>query len=167
MELRQIKELMAAMARTGTKRLCIKQENFEIELERERHVEKIRVEAPSEFIEAEPNALFAPGRSSQQKTTDIPASLHSPLEAAEVAKEEIEGVFITSPMVGTFYSATGSEEPAFVKVGEKITKDTVVCIIEAMKVMNEVKAGVEGTVLEVFVENSHPVEFGTKLFKIS
>ncbi|MGA8165525.1 MAG: acetyl-CoA carboxylase biotin carboxyl carrier protein [Waddliaceae bacterium] len=165
MELRQIKELMAAMARTGTKQLRIKEKDFELELERERHVEK--GEAPAEASELEQQLPYVPGRPSQLKAIDIPPSFHPPRERAGDGREESEGVYIRSPMVGTFYSAPGAEEPELVKVGEKIGKDTVVCIIEAMKVMNEVKAGVEGTVEEILVENSHPVEFGTKLFKIS
>ena len=69
-------------------------------------------------------------------------------------------------MVGTFYSSPSPDDAAFVSVGDKVTADTVVCIIEAMKVMNEVKAGVTGTVEQVMLENSHPVEFGSKLLRI-
>ncbi|MGE3715728.1 MAG: acetyl-CoA carboxylase biotin carboxyl carrier protein subunit, partial [Simkaniaceae bacterium] len=72
----------------------------------------------------------------------------------------------TSPMVGTFYASPSPDDEALVKVGDTVTEDTVVCIIEAMKVMNEVKAGKKGTVAEVFIESAHPVEFGTKLFRI-
>ncbi len=74
------------------------------------------------------------------------------------------GKSIDSPMVGTFYASPSPEDPPFVKVGDTVTPDSVVCIIEAMKVMNEVKAGVSGTVREVLAENASPVEFGTKLF---
>ena len=93
--------------------------------------------------------------------------MQSPVEQPEGAAAAQNGQFVSSPMVGTFYTSPGPDEPAFVKVGDRIEKDTVVCIIEAMKVMNEVKAGVEGTLQEVYVENSYPVEFGTKLFRIS
>ncbi len=58
------------------------------------------------------------------------------------------------------------DDPYFVKVGDKVSEDTLVCIVEAMKVMNEVKAGVSGTVAEICLENGYPVEFGTKLFRI-
>jgi len=73
---------------------------------------------------------------------------------------------IKSPMVGTFYSAPSPESPAFISVGQEITPDTVVCIIEAMKVMNEIKAEVAGTVAEVCAENGKPVQFGQALFRI-
>ena len=71
-----------------------------------------------------------------------------------------------SPMVGTFYSSPSPDDPPFVNVGDEVKKDTVVCIIEAMKVMNEVKAGKSGKIKKVFVDNAHPVEFGTQLFLI-
>jgi acetyl-CoA carboxylase biotin carboxyl carrier protein len=83
--------------------------------------------------------------------------------AAEAPKNTRD---ITSPMVGTFYGAPSPESPAFVKVGQKINEDTVVCIIEAMKVMNEIKAELKGTVVEVVAENGKPVQFGDVLIRV-
>lgn len=77
-----------------------------------------------------------------------------------------DGPAVVSPMVGTFYTSSDTENPAFVQVGDSIGPDTVVCIIEAMKVFNEVKAGVSGVIERVLVENAEPVEFGQKLFAI-
>jgi len=73
---------------------------------------------------------------------------------------------VESPMVGTFYTASDPDSPPFVQVGDTIGPDTVVCIIEAMKVFNEVKAGVAGVIERVLVENAEPVEFGQKLFSV-
>jgi acetyl-CoA carboxylase biotin carboxyl carrier protein len=73
---------------------------------------------------------------------------------------------ITSPMVGTFYRAASPDAAAFVDVGTKVNEDTVVCIIEAMKVMNEIKAETSGVITEVAAENSKPVQFGQVLFKV-
>jgi acetyl-CoA carboxylase biotin carboxyl carrier protein len=73
---------------------------------------------------------------------------------------------ITSPMVGTFYRAASPEAPLFVDVGQEVNEDTVVCIIEAMKVMNEIKAEVSGVIVEVVAENGKPVQFGQALFKV-
>ncbi len=73
---------------------------------------------------------------------------------------------IKSPMVGTFYRSPTPEAAAYVEVGQTVKEDTVVCIIEAMKVMNEIKAEVSGVITEVLVENAKPVEFGKPLFKI-
>ena len=73
---------------------------------------------------------------------------------------------ITSPMVGTFYTTPSPESAAFVSVGQEVTEDTVVCIIEAMKVMNEIKAEVRGVIAEVVAENGKPVQFGQALFRV-
>lgn len=73
---------------------------------------------------------------------------------------------IKSPMVGTFYSAPSPESPPYVKVGDKIKGDTVVCIVEAMKLMNEIEAEVTGEIVEVLVENGQLVEYGQELFLV-
>ena len=74
--------------------------------------------------------------------------------------------YITSPMVGTFYRAPAPEAPPYVEIGKAVEEDTVVCIIEAMKVMNEIKAETKGVITEVLADNSKPVEFGQKLFVV-
>tara|TARA_Y100001970_G_C14251287_1_gene872090 strand:- start:3087 stop:3530 length:444 start_codon:yes stop_codon:yes gene_type:complete len=84
----------------------------------------------------------------------------------ESGNEQV-GDQITSPMVGTFYTASSPGAEAFVKVGDKINEGDVVCIVEAMKMMNEIKSDFSGTVSKILVENSDPVEFGQPLFLIS
>src|SRR5260370_36890282 len=83
--------------------------------------------------------------------------------APMAATGEIE---IKSPMIGTFYRAPSPEAANYVEVGAEVNADTVVCIIEAMKVMNEIKAEVKGVVTQILVENARPVEFGQPRFKI-
>ncbi len=78
----------------------------------------------------------------------------------------IDGKAIDSPMVGTFYTKPNPETPAFVKIGDRVNAETTVCIIEAMKVFNEIPAGCTGTVVAVLTDNEEPVEFGKQLFKI-
>lgn len=80
--------------------------------------------------------------------------------------EKKEETFVVSPMVGTFYHSQSSEKSPYVNVGDVVNEDTVVCIIEAMKVMNEVKSDKKGKVVEILVNNTDPVEYGTKLFRI-
>lgn len=166
MEIKHIKELMATMGRTGTKKLTLKKEGFELELERDSS-SVIRNEAALaiEYLDEPTYHLGTNSRANaallKGKETSAPMVPHSEESSHEGS------VFVTSPMVGTFYLAAGPDEPPFAKVGDKIDKNTVVCIIEAMKVMNEVKAGVSGSVIEILVENGSPVEFGTKLFRIS
>ena len=85
--------------------------------------------------------------------------------SAEPAKSNYKE--ITSPMVGTFYASPSPESPAFVEVGKTINAESVVCIIEAMKVMNEIKAEIAGKVVEIVAENGKPVQFGQVLFRVS
>lgn len=155
MELKHIKELMASMGRTGTKRIVLKREGFELEIERDGN-------PPSheDILEMEQGREFQTIRRAPEALPRVPDSKPS------VNNVELAGTFITSPMVGTFYSAPSPDDSPFIKVGDKVDKSTVVCIVEAMKVMNEIKAGVSGTVVEVLVDSATPVEFGTKLFRI-
>jgi acetyl-CoA carboxylase biotin carboxyl carrier protein len=161
-DLKQIKELMSAMRRAGLKRISLKEKTgFEIELEcfdTNPETPMIQHVIPAGFRDYHPpmtaQTLQAPHHHTPQHSTQ-----HVP------AKED-EGKFITAPMVGTYYAMPSPDKPSFVKVGDKVDAHTVVCIIEAMKVMNEVKAGVSGTVVEVMHSSGQPVEFGSKLFKI-
>ena len=73
---------------------------------------------------------------------------------------------ITSPMVGTFYAAMSPDAPPYAKVGQSVTEESVVCIIEAMKVMNEIKPEISGTIVEVVAQNGKPVQFGQVLFRV-
>ncbi|KAF6509948.1 acetyl-CoA carboxylase biotin carboxyl carrier protein [Geobacillus sp. FSL K6-0789] len=88
--------------------------------------------------------------------------------AAKEAKPAVEGNLhqITSPMVGTFYAAPAPDKPPYVKPGDKVKKDTVVCIIEAMKLFNEIEAEVDGEIVEVLVQNGQLVEYGQPLFLV-
>jgi acetyl-CoA carboxylase biotin carboxyl carrier protein len=95
-----------------------------------------------------------------------PAAGPAPVAAPEEAKPAAPGKEIVSPMVGTFYLSPSPESPPFVSPGQEVTPDTVVCIIEAMKVMNEIKAEVAGTITEVAAENGQPVQFGQALFRL-
>jgi len=90
---------------------------------------------------------------------------HATVEAAEAAPPE-ELTEIKSPMVGTFYAAPGPDSEAFVSVGSPVAEDTVVSVVEAMKVMNEIKAECTGTIVEVCLANAQPVEFGQVLFRV-
>jgi acetyl-CoA carboxylase biotin carboxyl carrier protein len=87
-------------------------------------------------------------------------------EVAPLREEAGDGVAIVAPMLGTFYRAPAPGEAPFVDVGSAVEPDTIVCIIEVMKMMNSVHAGVAGTIAEVCVENGEPVEYGSRLFRV-
>ena len=113
---------------------------------------------------------------STETTAAVPPAAVGPPNAAPAAPETtpadpkaIESVplrEILSPMVGTFYRSASPDVPPFVDVGKTVTEDTVVCIIEAMKVMNEIKAETGGIIAEVLAENGKPVQFGQVLFRV-
>lgn len=97
--------------------------------------------------------------------TQIPASPVQPMTVAPVAPTaSLPRKTIDSPTVGTFYRSSAPDVPPFIKVGDTVSADSVICIIEAMKVMNEIKAETSGVVKEILVENAQPVEFGQPLF---
>ena len=91
----------------------------------------------------------------------VPATASLPQNAS--ASNELE---IKSPMIGTFYRSPSPEAGTYIEVGSEVNPDTVVCIIEAMKVMNEIKSEVKGVVTQILMENAKPVEFGQPLFKV-
>ena len=99
-------------------------------------------------------------------TTSPPAATTAAAPAAEAAAETEALRDIVSPMVGTFYRAASPDAAPFVDVGKTVDEDTVVCIIEAMKVMNEIKAETSGVIAEVVAENGKPVQFGQVLFRV-
>lgn len=90
----------------------------------------------------------------------------APAPAPAVQDDDDNGVTIDSPMVGTFYTASSPDSKAFAVVGDRVTEDTVVCIIEAMKVFNEIKAEASGTITKIMVENGQAVEFDQPLYVI-
>jgi len=98
-------------------------------------------------------------------TAPAPAAAETPAPAA-AAEKSTPLKDIVSPMVGTFYRAGSPETPAFVDVGKEVSEETVVCIIEAMKVMNEIKAETKGVIAEIVAENGKPVQFGQVLFRV-
>ncbi len=152
MDIKDIKTLIDMMRKNDLSTFKMEKEGFKITLKRggDDHT-IVTTLAPGQTQLAPapanpaPNALAAP----------------APSEPAAPALREI-----TSPMVGTFYTAASPDSPAFIQVGQSVTPDTVVCIIEAMKVMNEIKAEATGVIAEICLENGKPVQFGQALFKL-
>ena len=124
------------------------------ELEVERAGVRLRVRKAGSSLN--PAQIVA---STPQQTTAAPSDASALVEAAGV-------LFLTSPMVGTFYRAPNPDTDPFVKVGDFVEKGSVVCIIEAMKLMNEIESEVAGEIVSIPIENGQPVEFGERLFAI-
>ena len=113
---------------------------------------------------ASPPATHYAMQSAQSTPTDATPTETISTDPSAPPKEEL--FKITSPIVGTFYRAAGPDKEPYVKEGSQVSLDTVVCIVEAMKLMNEIQAEVSGEVVEIYVENGQPVEFGQPLFGI-
>jgi acetyl-CoA carboxylase biotin carboxyl carrier protein len=120
---------------------------------------------PAPVAVAAPAAAAAPLPLSASIAAPVPAAPASAPKAPEKAPEK-PGHVVTSPFVGTFYRAPSPDSPAFADVGTVVKKGQVLCIVEAMKLMNEIEAEVDGKITEIFVLNATPVEFGEKLFRI-
>jgi acetyl-CoA carboxylase biotin carboxyl carrier protein len=143
MNIKEIKEIVGLMNENEIAEFMIEREGFKLS------IRKGSAGVPAPVPGQAPAAAAAP---------------QPPEEAA--AKGEPEGVYIASPMVGTFYTSPSPDSPPFVEIGREVDEDTTVCIIEAMKVMNEIKAERKGRILEVLAENGEAVEFGKRLFRI-
>jgi acetyl-CoA carboxylase biotin carboxyl carrier protein len=98
--------------------------------------------------------------------TKMPETPHPGAKAESEASADEDLFKITSPIVGTYYSSPSPDKPAYVQIGDKISENSVVCIVEAMKLMNEIQAETSGEVVKIYVENGHPIEYGQPLFGI-
>ena len=165
MDLKQIKQIIDLMKRSELTEFAVEEEGFKLKIRRGSNglpvVSTIRGS----------NSPFAIGETNAPVTTNnsggAAGSAQQTLPPVQASVTEEAGVsYIKSPMVGTFYRAASPESKPFADVGAKVVESTVVCIIEAMKIMNEIQAEAKGTILEILVENGQPVEYGQRLFKI-
>jgi acetyl-CoA carboxylase biotin carboxyl carrier protein len=129
----------------------------------ELEIEGLKVKISRSAPPAAPPPAPAPAAAPAALTPAAAAAAEARVQAAEAAKGHH---MITSPMVGTFYRAPDPTSAPFVDIGDQVKKGQTLCIIEAMKLMNEIEADVEGTIVEIYVDNARPVEFGQKLLAI-
>ncbi|OIJ20306.1 acetyl-CoA carboxylase, biotin carboxyl carrier protein [Anaerobacillus alkalidiazotrophicus] len=159
LNIQDIRELIKAIDQSSIEEFKYEQEGTKIVLRKEREHAIGQVTQP--IIQQVPSATI----------TETPAVVQQHTELEKDVKQEVQVTNshlhkITSPMVGTFYSAPSPDSPSYAKVGDKIKPDTVVCIVEAMKLMNEIEAEVKGEIVEVLVENGQLVEYGQELFLV-
>jgi acetyl-CoA carboxylase biotin carboxyl carrier protein len=150
-DLKDIKAIIDLMKKNSVSEFELEKQDFKIKLKRGTNGGG----GGAPYEDAPVVAYMAP--------TAIAAPAVAPVIPAAPATTEIE---IKSPMIGTFYRAPSPESAAYVEVGTEVSPETVVCIIEAMKVMNEIKAEAKGVITQVLLENAKPIEFGQPLFKI-
>lgn len=154
MDLKDIKQVIDLMKKAELTEFDLEKENFKLHLSRKGE------EVAPQIIHAAPVAA-APVAAAPAAA---PAGAAPAPAAAPVEEKGIS--LIKSPMVGTFYRAPSPESPVFAEIGTKVSADSVVCIIEAMKVMNEIQSEISGTITEVLVENGDAIEYGQPLFKV-
>ena len=151
--LKDLKKLIDMMKKAELSEVNIEQEGIKIALKRG---------GEPQVTYSAPPMQYAP--QVHQLAAQVAAPAHAPSAPAAPANDE--GPIISSPMVGTFYRASSPDSPPYAEVGTRVEVGQTVCIIEAMKLMNEIKAETAGTITKVLVENAQPVEFGQPLFAI-
>jgi len=161
-DLKDIKAIIDLMKKNSVSEFELEKQDFKIRLKRGTNGNPSSEDAPILTYMQPAMALQAPIGTLPAGGAAAPGTAAG-AGAPPAASNEVE---IKSPMIGTFYRAPSPESASYVEVGTEVGPETVVCIIEAMKVMNEIKAEAKGVITQVLVENAKPVEFGQPLFKI-
>ena len=163
-DIKQVKMLMRALRRYDCTEVEIRQGDEEIRVRRGGVVHSAGVEGlgPMAF----PMTTGARGVPGQIPSLPSMVPGAAPGSGGAASADDPSIVTVTSPLVGTFYRAAAPGAKNFVEIGSPVQPKSVLCIVEAMKLMNEIEAEIDGTIVEVLVENGKPVEFGEKLFKI-
>lgn len=156
----QLRELLGALAHTDVTELTLKSQEFELTIRKGNSSLGV-VTLPN----VAPHPVVVPEKTVSAPKMEISAG--PPTETQVPPPIEPKWVAITSPMVGTFYRASAPDEAPFVETGDRIRTGQTVCIIEAMKLMNEIEAEVAGQVMEIAVDNGEPVEYGQTLMWIN
>ena len=153
MKAKELQELLDFIAKSGLNKVNIETEEFKISVQRDPNTKQIVSMAAPAAVAAPVAAPAAPtpAAAPAPAATETPASNHKSLKA---------------PMIGTFYRSSGPDSPSFVQVGDMVEKGQVICIIEAMKLFNEIEAEESGRVVKALVENATPVEYDQPLFLI-
>jgi acetyl-CoA carboxylase biotin carboxyl carrier protein len=158
MKTTEIRDLIDFIAQSGLNEVDIETKELKIHVKREPDQKVLKSSAQAVIA---PPVAIAPAAVAAQPSAS-PAST-APKEKPAVGKNTVE---IKSPMIGTFYRSSNPDSPPFVSVGDKVSKGQVVCIIEAMKLFNEIESEVSGTIVKAAIENSTPVEYDQVLFVV-
>jgi acetyl-CoA carboxylase biotin carboxyl carrier protein len=160
LDLKQIKQIIDLMKRSDLTEFAVEEEGFKLKIRRGHNGQPLVSSSRGS------NSPFLPSENAPSPTASQPSAAINGAAPPPAAKEESDITYIKSPMVGTFYRAASPESKAFSDIGTKVVENTPVCIIEAMKIMNEIQAETKGTIVEILVENGQPVEYGQRLFKV-
>jgi acetyl-CoA carboxylase biotin carboxyl carrier protein len=155
MDIKQIQDLIRFVSKSGVNEVSIEQQDFKITIKTN--------QAPTYVTATLPVAESAPAYAAPIAAASAPAITEAPsAPAADTSKL----ITVKSPMIGTFYRSSSPEKPMFVNVGDEIKPGSVICIIEAMKLFNEIESEVSGRVVKILVDNASPVEYDQPLFLV-
>ena len=152
MDFKKIKKLVSLVETSDISSLSVEEDNLKVEIKRE-------INAPTPVIQ---QTVAAP----QAPVAAAPVAVDSPAAAPEKPSTDANLTEIKSPMVGTFYASPNPESPPFVTPGKTINEGEIICIVEAMKLFNEIEADISGTIEKICVQSGDPVEFGQPLFLV-
>eukprot|EP00388_Colpodella_angusta_P018004 GDKJ01044699.1.p1 GENE.GDKJ01044699.1~~GDKJ01044699.1.p1 ORF type:complete len:159 (-),score=15.38 GDKJ01044699.1:63-539(-) len=155
MDIKQIQELIKFVSRSGVNEVAIEQENFKITIKTNQAPVYVNAALPA----APAPQPVTPTAAAQPTTVEIKST-------APAAEDTSKYITIKSPMIGTFYRSASPDKPSFVNVGDEVSTGKVICIIEAMKLFNEIESEVSGRIVKVLVENASPVEYDQPLFLV-
>lgn len=164
MKPKELQELIDFIAKSGLNKVDIETEEFKLSVKREPDAPKIQYvagEAPAAPLAAAPAPVAA-----QPAAAPAPAAPAAPAAAPAASSAEAGYITVKAPMIGTLYHTASPDTPPFVTVGDEIKKGQVICIIEAMKLFNEIEAEVSGRVVKILVDNASPVEYDQPLFLV-
>ena len=172
MNLDDVREILALMRENGLSEFEIEREGLRLRLRKE----TVAAVTPALSTGGAPSAVAGAGHAPAAMTSGVPAAAQGPGQpdlqgvagslGPPAPEAEIELAVVKSPIVGTFYRSSEPAAAAFVDIGTKVKKGQVLCIIEAMKLMNEIDSEYDGEIVNVYVENGQPVQYGERLFAI-
>lgn len=164
MELKDVQDLIKLTSKLGVREVQIEKEGFSLTIKTDKPTKTTNIisQMPASLMQAQAPAPAAPAAA--PVSAPAPAA---PAAAAESPKEDASNyIEVKSPMIGTFYRSAGPDKDPFIKVGDKISQGDVVCIVEAMKLFNEIESEVSGEVVKVMVDDASPVEYDQVLFLV-
>lgn len=155
MDIKQIQDLIKFVAKSGVNEVSIEEKDFKITIKTNQEPTYVTATVPA------PVALPA-----QASVPNLPATPAAPSTPVAPAENSSNLITIKSPMIGTFYRSPGPDKPTFVNIGDEIATGKVLCIIEAMKLFNEIESEVSGKIVKILVNDAQPVEFDQPLFLV-
>ena len=157
MDIKQIQDLIKFVAKSGVNEVAIEEKDFKITIKTAKEPTYVTATVPT----------VAPAPTAAVQAPAVPAQAEPAPASPKPAQEDTSNyITIKSPMIGTFYRASGPDKPAFANVGDEIGVGKVVCIIEAMKLFNEIESEVSGKIVKILVDDAQPVEYDQPLFLV-